>query len=237
MAIFVIVHGGHAGGWQWRDVASILEAAGHTAYRPTLTGLGERVHLASPAVNVTLHVQDVVNVLVYEDLSDVILVGHSYGGMVVTGVAERVPDRLRHVVYLDAFLPEDGESARDIIGRVLGPSAPSALDEDVRKTGDGWRLLRPAADSDGTPNPRATDQPYSTFRQPIEVRNPAAVPIPRTYIQCIERTPGWPFGPVLAYCADRARARGARYYELPTGHAVWRTAPRTLADVLLSLKE
>jgi pimeloyl-ACP methyl ester carboxylesterase len=233
MATFVIVHGGFAGGWQWRELARLLEAAGHTAYRPTLTGLGERVHLANPAVDLNLHIEDVLNALAYEDLREVILVGHSYAGMVITGVAERAPDRLRHVIYLDAFVPSDGESLRDIFAKVLGPAAVARMDDQVQREGDGWRVPRPPVDSDGTPNPRATDQPYGTLSQSIQVRNPDAMALPRTYIQCVERPSGWPFGPVLAYCAERARASGAQYYELPTGHAVWRTAPRELANLLL----
>src|SRR5207302_8042481 len=103
MATFVLVHGGWAGGWQWRQVAARLEAGGHTALCPTLTGCGERVHLAHPQIDLDLHAQDIVNVLEYEDLHDVVLVGHSYGGMVITNVAERAPHRLRRLVFLDAF--------------------------------------------------------------------------------------------------------------------------------------
>ncbi len=235
MATFVIVHGGHAGGWQWREVARLLREAGHEVFTPTLTGLGERAHLASPEVDLDTHIQDILAVLEYEELAGVILVGHSYAGMVITGVAERAPERLRHVVYLDAFVPRDGESARDIIATVLGAGAGANLDEQVRTRGEGWRLPRPLTDSDGTPNPRATDQPYGTFTQPIAVRNPAAAALPRTYVLCTERPAGWPFGPVLAHCAARAQEQGWRYHELATGHALWRTAPREVADLLLAL--
>src|SRR5438128_128006 len=104
MATFVLVHGAWHGGWCWKRVTPLLRAAGHEVYATTLTGLGERVHLASPNVGLALHVQDVVGVLEYEDLRDVILVGHSYGGIVISGVADRVPERLRHLVYLDALV-------------------------------------------------------------------------------------------------------------------------------------
>ena len=235
MATFVLVHGGYAGGWQWREVAALLREAGHEVFTPTLTGLGERVHLARPDVDLDTHIEDVLNVLAYEELDDVILARHSYGGMVITGVAERAPERLRHVVYLDAFVPQVGESQRDIVAAVLGPAVAAQLDEQARSQGEGWRLPRPAADSDGTPNPRATDQPYGTITQPLAVRNPAAAALPRTYLLCTERPPGWPFGPVLEHCAARAREHGWRYQELATGHALWRTAPREVADLLLAL--
>ena len=107
MATFVLVHGGWAGGWQWREVASLLRAAGHDVFTPTLTGLGERVHLASPDVGLDTHIQDILMVLEYEELRDVILVGYSYSGMVITGVAERAPERLAHLVYLDAYVPRE----------------------------------------------------------------------------------------------------------------------------------
>src|SRR5579871_2677956 len=110
MATFVLVHGGWDGGWAWRAIANDLRAAGHEVFTPTMTGSGERVHLASPAIDLSTHVTDIANVLRYEDLYDVILVGSSYGGIVITGVAEVVPERLRQLVYLDAFVPQDGQS-------------------------------------------------------------------------------------------------------------------------------
>src|SRR5688572_12471656 len=110
MATFVLVHGGWDGGWAWRSVAKDLQAAGHEVFTPTLTGSGERVHLASPEIGLDTHIQDIVNVLRFENLSDVLLVGHSYGGMVITGVAEQMPERIDQLIYLDAFAPRDGES-------------------------------------------------------------------------------------------------------------------------------
>jgi len=116
MATFVLVHGAWSGGWCYTKTARMLRAAGHEVFAPTLTGLGERSHLADPGITLSVHIQDVVNVLQYEDLRDVILVGHSYGGMVVTGVASQMGERLRALVYLDAFVPEDGQSLWDIAG-------------------------------------------------------------------------------------------------------------------------
>ena len=110
---YVLVHGASGGGWDWRTMDELLTARGHTVYRPTLTGLGERAHLNSPKVNLTTHITDVVNVIRFEDLQNVVLVGHSYGGMVITGVMDAIPERISHAVFLDAAVPEDGQSARD----------------------------------------------------------------------------------------------------------------------------
>src|SRR5215211_1043953 len=115
MATFVLVAGAWHGGWCWRKVTPLLRAAGHEVFAPTLTGLGERSHLAHPDVGLTTHIQDIVNLLEYEDLNDVVLVGHSYSGMVITGVAEQVPGRLAHLVYLDAFVPENGQALVDLL--------------------------------------------------------------------------------------------------------------------------
>ena len=114
MAIYMLVHGATAGGWIWQSVPRLLRASGHDVYTPTLTGLGERRHLFHPDITLDTHVLDVENVLLFEDLHQVILVGHSYGGAVITGVAERSADRLSHLVYLDAFVPEDGKAIKDL---------------------------------------------------------------------------------------------------------------------------
>src|SRR4051812_14926460 len=113
MATFVLVHGGWDGAWAWRSIARELQMAGHEVFTPTLTGSGERVHLASPEIDLNTHILDVSNVLHYEKLEDIILVGYSYGGMVVTGVAEQMPERLRQIIYLDAFVPQNGLSVAD----------------------------------------------------------------------------------------------------------------------------
>src|SRR5689334_24528018 len=115
MATIVIVHGGWSGGWYFTPVARLLRSAGHEVYTPTLTGIGERVHLATRETGLSTHVQDVVNVLDFEDLHEVVLVGYSYGGMVITGVANRVPHRIKQLIYLDAFVPRNGESVADFM--------------------------------------------------------------------------------------------------------------------------
>jgi len=113
---YVIVHGAWGGGWDWRRVDSILTARGQEVYRVTLTGLGERVHLANPSIGLDTHIEDVVNTIRWEELRNVVLVGHSYGGMVITGAADRVPERIRALIYVDAFLPDSGESLAGLVG-------------------------------------------------------------------------------------------------------------------------
>jgi len=122
MATYVLVHGGAHGGWCYGKVTPLLRDAGHQAYAPTLTGVGERSHLLHRGVDLDLHITDIVNLLHYEDLREVILVGHSYGGMVITGVADRAAERIRHLVYLDAALPEDGESLASMNPLTMEPT-------------------------------------------------------------------------------------------------------------------
>ena len=219
------MHGAWDGAWFWRPVARHLRPAGHEVFTATLTGSGERVHLANPTVDLATHVQDVVNVLRYEDLHGVVLIGHSYGGMVITGVAEQVPERLARLVYLDAFVPEDGQALADL----LPPDAVAGLEERARTLGDGWRIPHDPPDAD-----RRTDFLLAALRQPLAVRNPAAARLPRAYIACRE---SWDV-PLFAHfetAAARARAEGWDYRELPSGHVPMQTMPRELADVLLSL--
>jgi pimeloyl-ACP methyl ester carboxylesterase len=132
MATFVLVHGAWAGGVVWRQLAPRLRKAGHEVYVPTLTGIGERKHLLNREVNLDTHIQDVIGIIDHEDLSDIVLVGHSYGGMVISGVADRVPEKVASLVYLDAFVPENGQAMRDIVTRPLGdakriPPIPAAV--------------------------------------------------------------------------------------------------------------
>ena len=139
MATFVIVHGAWSGGHAWRWLRPLLQAAGHEVFTPALTGLGERSHLANAQIDLDTHVLDVVGVLEYEDLLQVVLVGHSYGGVVITGVADRVPERLAQLVYLDAEVPMDGQSEFDL----LPPEERAVYQESARSKGQGWRILPP----------------------------------------------------------------------------------------------
>jgi pimeloyl-ACP methyl ester carboxylesterase len=201
VATYVLVHGAWSGGWMWRDVARMLRAAGHEAFAPTLTGLGERVHLARPDVDLDCHVRDVANVLRYERLERVVLVGYSYGGVVVTGVAEQEPLRIARLVYLDALVPFDGESAADL----LGPTRTALFVRAAKHFGDGWRVPAP---KDGPEGARFTDMPLQAGLQRLAVRNPTARGLPRTFVLFTAKPATDLLGPVLERMAARARRAG-----------------------------
>lgn len=226
MATYVLVHGGWDGGWAWRVVANQLQAAGHAVFTPTLTGSGERVHLASPTLDLSTHVLDIVNVLHYEDLHDVILVGFSYSGMVITGVAEQAPERLRQLIYLDAFVPQDGESLNDLIG----PGLAAFFVERAQTMGDGWRVPHLPPNTD-----RRTDVLLNVAPQPLTVRNPLAARLPHTYVLFTAKAPDNPFTAILAGVAARVRTAGWRYRELATDHFPLLDQPQAVADLLLEL--
>src|SRR5262249_21851214 len=170
MASFVLVHGAWHGGWCWLRVARLLRDAAHEGYTPTLTGLGERAHLAGPEIDLETHVQDVVGMLEAEELRNVILVGHSYAGLVVGGVAARAGNRVSQLVYLDAFVPESGKSLLDYLG-----ARADAIRESARTVGDGWRVPPFPPERFGVTSQRDRDslqrrlvpQPLKSFEQPL----------------------------------------------------------------------
>ena len=228
MSVFVLVHGAWGGSFGWRYVRPLLQQAGNQVFTPSLTGLGERAHLATPDVNLSTHIQDVCNAIWYEDLSDIILVGHSYGGMVVTGVADRMPERIKHLVYLDAFLPSDGQSLFD-----LGGGGP-------RVNGDDWRvppMQRSDDNRDGLgawygqrrlPHPRATLEEKVKLSAPTESH-----PFSLTYIVATGRP-----DPSPAFDATADRLRGNPRWtvrEIAGGHNMNRHNPDGLAALLLEL--
>jgi pimeloyl-ACP methyl ester carboxylesterase len=229
MTSFVLVHGAWNGGWCWKRVAPLLRVAGHEVYTPTLTGLGERVHLATPEVGLDTHTRDIVNLLEFEDLERVVLVGHSFGGVTITAVADQVPDRIRHLVYLDAVVPLDGESQFDS----MDLQARAALEEQARAAGDGWRVPSPIVDDLPSEadnqwiTSRLTPQPLKTYQDRFQLANAAALALPKTYVYC---TRSW-----MAPHAERARRAGWDYRELDTEHLCYATAPRKVADLLRSL--
>ncbi len=219
MATYVLVHGGFTGGWVWRSVRAYLEAARHRVYTPTLTGLGERSHLISPILDLDTHIQDIVNVLHYEDLHDVVLVGSSYGGMVITGVADRVPERIGHLIYVDAFVPENGESVFDLVT----PSLRSQFMAQANTQGDGWRVS-PLSDGDA----RRVAQPIKTLKQPIWLLGKAPKEIRRTFIRCTE-----PRSPSIDSSDERVRDDSAwQYLELETSGRAATQAPKRLTELL-----
>ena len=136
MATYVLVHGAWHGGWCWKRATPLLLAAGHDVFTPTLTGLGERSHLLAPEIDLEVHIQDIMAILHYEGLSDVTPVGHSYGGMVIMGVSDKVPERLSQLIYLDAFVPENGQSLFDL----LTPESSTSFRERAQADGSGWQI-------------------------------------------------------------------------------------------------
>jgi pimeloyl-ACP methyl ester carboxylesterase len=231
MATFVLVHGGWGGGWEWRRVAQLLTAQAHDAHRVTLTGLGDRSHLANPDVNLDTHITDVLMVLQYEDLSDVVLVGQSYGGAVVTGAADRAAERIGRLVYVDAFVPTDGESVND-----LSPERFVDLFRQLAaEQGDGWQVPSPFDPGDlGPPEmeewyaPKLVPHPLACFDQPIRLTG-ACEALPRSYVDCRpDDAPSW----VFQRFSERAQAEGWDYHRLPVGHDAQVLAPEQLVDVL-----
>jgi pimeloyl-ACP methyl ester carboxylesterase len=220
---YVFVHGAWGGGWAFRRVEELLRARGHTVYRPTLTGLGERRHLAGPHVGLNTHVEDVVNVLLFEELRDVVLVGHSYGGMVITGVADRVPERIRSLVYLDAMVPADGESVLGLLG------ARAERMKQMEKDG----LLVPPWVRPDQPPPSDVPHPFKTLTDPVVYKNEAAKRLPATYILTVEA--GAKTDDFDAQ-AERAKARGWTILRMQADHNPQRTAPEALVELLEQTK-
>jgi pimeloyl-ACP methyl ester carboxylesterase len=236
MATYVLVHGGGHGGWCYQPVARLLRAAGHEVYTPTLTGLGERSHLLSPGIDLDVHITDVVAVVDFEDLRDVILVGHSYGGMVITGVADRAAERVGRVVYLDAATPVNGQSLVDVAGPIIESTRPSG------QVVEGVELvLLPFPEAGrfyGVTDPddvawmadRLTGHPWRCFEQPLRLTNEAALgAIPQYHIVCTSTLATR--DPELM---EKARADG-RLWEIDTGHDLMITEPVAVADALLEV--
>ncbi|HWH24737.1 MAG TPA: alpha/beta fold hydrolase [Candidatus Limnocylindria bacterium] len=230
MATLMLVHGGWGGGWEWRQVAERLAARGHRVHRPTLTGLGERQHLGRPDTDLQSHIADVIAVCDYEDLDRIVLVGQSYGGAVVTGVADAMPERIVQLVYLDAFVPVDGQSVMDL--------TPAALAERLRQLardeGDGWRVpIWFTADDMGYPPevaewyvPKLCPHPLATLEQRIRLTG-AVDRLARTYVRC-----GREEQSIFTPFAERARAEGWRYAEIPVGHDAHVIAPDEVVSLL-----
>jgi pimeloyl-ACP methyl ester carboxylesterase len=229
LAVIVLAHGAWSSAWAWKKVRPLMAAAGHAFFAPSYTGLGERAHLAGPSNDLETHIQDVLGVIKYEDLHDVVLIGHSYGGMVATGVADRARDRIAQLIYLDAFVPEDGQALVDLTpgerDRLLGSVA----------TGDGWRV---------TPNPTPPDtsaddlewitkfrlpQSVKCFTDPLQLS--AALTLPRAYIHCTRYADKKPF----AQFATRAKAAAWPVHDLDASHSPNITAPATLMEVVAQI--
>jgi pimeloyl-ACP methyl ester carboxylesterase len=234
MATYVLVHGGWVGGWIWRNLSSVLRAAGHEVHTPTLTGLGDRAHLARPEIDLETHIEDVLSMLRCEDLWNVVLVGHSAGGMVIAGVADRAAERIAHVVYLDAFVPESGETLGDLLGADLTTQFRAL----AQQAGDGWRLPLPfPVAALGLTDPavidsvlaRVTPQPFGTVTSPLRLTG-GATTLPHTYVYFSRQAMG-----LFETSAARARARHWSYIDLDEVHGAVAVAPQSVANVLLPL--
>lgn len=233
MATFVLVHGAFHGGWCWRRVARHLRAAGHEVFAPTLTGLGERRHLATPAVDLVTHILDVLNLLEWEDLRKVVLVGHSYAGMVITGVADRAADRLASLVYLDALVPRDAQSFLDL----QPPKRREAILEEV-VAGTGWQWTpRTAAfygvtdrDDQAWVDGKCTPQPFATLFRRLHIEGePGARVARKLYVLCTD-----PPLPYLRRFFDMARVGdGWTSRELATGHDAMVIVPEQVSQLLI----
>ncbi|MEV7148054.1 alpha/beta fold hydrolase [Streptomyces sp. NPDC093084] len=228
MATFVLVHGAWHNGRSWERVVPLLRAAGHRVLAPSLTGFGDKAHLLSPEIGLGTHIDDIAGLIEDEHLDDVVLVGHSYAGMIISGVANRVPNRTAHLVFVDAMVPEDGESAVDVL-----PVTKQLIDLAV----DGWRVPpmpeQPPLGLFGVTDPNdlawlrsmLSDQPVRCLREPVRLDDPAARTVPRTHIHCLKDRP--------AGITRRPVPEGERVRELPTGHDCMITMPVELSALLL----
>ncbi len=232
MIPFVLVHGAWQGNWVWEIVADRLRAAGHRVYTPSLTGLGERAHLAKPEIDLETHIADVIGVIEHHELDGIVLCGHSYGGMVVGGAADRLHERVKSLVFLDAFIPTSGKSLFDL----QPPETAQRMRDEARAQGDGWRVKRLSASYFRVMRPddiarldrRAVDQPIGTMEQKVNLTG-AWEKIPHlAYIRAIgHRGPFAQFG-------DRVRNDERwQYFEIPCGHNVMLDMPEALTGVLL----
>jgi pimeloyl-ACP methyl ester carboxylesterase len=229
---FVLVHGAWHGGWCWVRVAALLRAQGHIVFTPTLTGLGERSHLFGPGIDLTTHITDVVNLMKWEKLSDVVLCGHSYGGIVISGVAEQMEHAISSIVFLDAFLPHDGEAIEDVTAPVIKEAMREA-----RAKGEHGIPPRPAAFFNVNEKDRAWvdglcgPQPLKTFAQKITLTGARERIAKKSYIRAGNYTnPGF----------DRALGEvkadpSWRTYTVPCGHDMMVDMPERLAEILLEV--
>jgi pimeloyl-ACP methyl ester carboxylesterase len=231
MTTYVLVHGAWGGAQTWRTVRPRLWAAGHQVFTPSLTGIGERAHLTSPQIDLTTHTDDVVATVHYEGLDDIVLLGFSYGGMVVTNALGQVADRVRELVYLDAFLPDDGQSAFDLNGR----SAPSGITDDWAVDGAAREYEDPAEAEFHLP--RRSRQPIRTLTQPVRLARPLEeFGFGLTYIKATGDPPDGAGAGAFWKAAERVRDdQRWRYHEIDSNHMIPQNRPQELTEILLSL--
>ncbi|MFJ1259419.1 alpha/beta fold hydrolase [Cupriavidus sp. CuC1] len=232
---YVLVHGGYHGGWCWKEVAAGLRSRGHTVYTPTLTGLGERSHLMSFKPTLGTFIEDIVQVIRFEELDDVILVGHSFAGSIVSGVADRVRVRLRHLVHLDSQVLQSGESPAD----ELPPELVQRYKQRAMEAGDGLSIPPNAPDYFGITDPqmaawlqtKLTPHPLQTYFDKLNLENPLCNGVPATYIACSK-----PLFPVNAKSRELAKTTpGWTYLEIPTAHDAMILMPYELTEMLAAI--
>jgi pimeloyl-ACP methyl ester carboxylesterase len=229
---FVLVHGAWHGGWCWRRVSDLLEKKGHKVFTPTMTGLGERSHLIDPKVNLATHVTDIVNVIKWEGLKDIVLVGHSYGGMIISGAAEQMHDAIGSIVFLDAFVPESGDSlaakasqpVREAIAALVqkGDTAMKPVSAAVFRVNEKDRAW-----VDGM----CTPHPVATLTDKITVTGAREKIAKKTYI----RAKGYPSVPFDGAQEKYKATAGWRVYELPSGHDAMVDMPDRLTEILVEV--
>jgi pimeloyl-ACP methyl ester carboxylesterase len=221
----VIVHGAWGGAWAFKKVEAMLRQKGFEVYRPQLTGQGDRVHLARPDIGLNTHIDDVVNTILYEDLRDIILVGHSYGGMVISGVADRVPARIKRLVYLDAMVPNDGDSVSS-----LWQGAGDRIKQMTK--GD---YLVPSWIKPDQPPPHDVPQSLKTFTDPIVLKNEAARKIPATFILTVDKGKEGKNDDFFRQ-SQRAKERGWTMLQLTSDHNPQWSAPEALVEMLAGIR-
>jgi pimeloyl-ACP methyl ester carboxylesterase len=234
---FLLVHGAFHGGWCWRHVADRLIQAGARVHTPTMTGLGERAHLLTRDVGLATFVDDVIGVIEAEELDDIILVGHSFGGVVISGVTDRVPERIRHSIYLDALVPRNGQSAISL----LPPETVAIRLRAAQESSAGLSIPVPTGDIfDLPPGPgrdwvarRIKPHPLASYTDIVALNGPPGNGRPRSYIRCTA-----PIYPAVAPSYERIRTEsGWILVDIGTGHDAMVTAPDTLTDLLLKLAQ
>jgi len=240
MTTYVLVHGAWGGSYGFRSVRPLLQAEGHQVFTPSLTGIGERSHLTSPTVGLSTHVLDVVNAIRYEDLTDIVLLGFSYGGMVVTGALDHIGDRVRHLIYLDAIVPADGMSAVDVMGLGLGDAG--APDESV-DPGSSW-LVPPRPRPLGDPvltawsEARRSHQPARTLTEAVQLSKPLETwPMPLTYIKASADPDEDPDSAFWKMARIAEASERWSYREIATNHMVPMTRPEEFVAILLALSD
>jgi pimeloyl-ACP methyl ester carboxylesterase len=233
---YVLVHGAWHGGWCWKEVADGLRGMGHRVTTPTQTGLGERKHLLSKDITLDTFAADVVNHIEAEELNEVILVGHSFGGTSITGAADKIPNRIRHLVYLDSVILENGKS----VFSVLPPDVVAARRKTVAEQGQGIFIPPPPPTAFGIPENHAsadwvkrrlTPHPVGTYDSPMRIDNPVANGRPRTYIACTNPM----YGPLEGARQWVKKQEDWKWQEIATGHDAMVTAPAELARMLAAI--